>query len=174
MTDDTTESPERLTREQLLADLPDDRLYAPEMDMWVRLEEGGLARLGATHLVAAHGQFMYFTPRPPGTVFDRDRSIGVMETAKTAVAIHAPISGRVVAVNEAVAGDVDPVAQDPYGAGWMFLVEPSRLEEERPRLLDAAAYAEWLAPRLEEKSAEVPFDPAEFEQDLTPDPNQGY
>jgi glycine cleavage system H protein len=162
-----------MTDDDLLDKLPADRLYAPEMDMWVRLEEDGMARLGATHLVAAHGQFMYFTPRPVDTVVERDRSLGVMETAKTAVAIHSPISGRVVEVNEAVAGDVAPVEQDPYGEGWMFRMEPSNLEAERELLLDAAAYAQWLEPRRKEKEAEKPI-VDEFEEDLSVDPNRGY
>jgi glycine cleavage system H protein len=159
--------------DDILDKLPADRLYAPEMDMWVRLEEDGIARLGATHLVAAHGQFMYFTPRPAGTTVERDRSMGVMETAKTAVAIHAPISGTVVEVNEAVAGDVAPVERDPYGEGWMFRVAPSALEAERELLLDAEAYARWLEPRLAEKADEKPI-ADEFEEDLSVDPNRGY
>lgn len=159
--------------DDILDKLPADRLYAPEMDMWVRLEEDGIARLGATHLVAAHGQFMYFTPRPAGTTVERDRSMGVMETAKTVVAIHAPISGTVVEVNEAVAGDVAPVERDPYGEGWMFRVAPSALEAERELLLDADAYARWLEPRLAEKAGEKPI-ADEFEEDLGVDPNRGY
>lgn len=159
--------------DDLLETLPADRLYAPEMDMWVRLEDDGTARLGATHLVAAHGQFMYFTPRPVDTVVERDRSMGVMETAKTAVAIHAPISGTIVEVNEAVAGDVAPVERDPYGEGWMFRVAPSDLEGERGLLLDAAAYAQWLEPRMAKKAEEKPI-ADEFEEDLTVDPNRGY
>ncbi len=66
--------------------------------MWVRLEDDGLATVGATHLVAHHGQFMLFSPRPVGMKIARDRSLGVMETAKTAVAVHAPLSCEIVEV----------------------------------------------------------------------------
>jgi len=74
-------------------------LYAPEQDMWVRFDADGLATVGATHLVAHHGQFMLFSPRPVGMRIARDRSLGVMETAKTAVAVHAPLSCEIVEVN---------------------------------------------------------------------------
>lgn len=159
--------------DELSAQLPADLLYAPEQDMWVRLEADGTVRVGATHLVAAHGQFMLFTPRPVDTVIERDRSLGVMETAKTAVAIHAPISGRIVEFNPAVVDDIALVERDPYGEGWLFRLAPSALDAERTALQDGASYAAWLAPRLAEKLAQKPIDD-EFADDLTIDPHRGY
>lgn len=157
------------TSASLLSQLPADRLYAPEQDMWVRLEADGLATIGATHVVAAHGQFMLITPRPAGTVVDRDRSLGVMETAKTAVAIHAPLSCEVVSANAAVVADVTLIEREPYGAGWMFRVRPTALDEERKALLGADEYAKWLAPRLASRQ-EAPIDPG----DIDFDPARGY
>lgn len=148
-------------------------LYAPEQDMWVREEADGLVTVGATHLVAAHGQFMLFTPRPVGTEVGRDRSLGVMETAKTAVAIHAPLSGTIIEANAAVVDDVALVERDPYGAGWLFKLRPAQLAEERATLQDHAAYAAWLEPRIEQKLAK-PVEVDEFGDDLSVDPHRGY
>lgn len=148
-------------------------LYAPEQDMWVREEADGLVTVGATHLVAAHGQFMLFTPRPVGTQVERDRSLGVMETAKTAVAIHAPLSGTIVEANAAVVDEVALIERDPYGAGWLFKLRPTQLTEERALLQDHAAYAAWLEPRIEEKLAK-PVEVDEFGDDLNVDPHRGY
>ncbi len=145
-------------------------LYAPEQDMWVRLENDGTATIGATHVVIAHGQFMLFTPRPVGTVVNRDRSLGVMETAKTAVAIHAPLSCEIVEVNPAVVTEVALIERDPYAAGWMFRVRPTALAVERSTLLEPGAYAEWLAPRLESRK-KTPVDPG---ADLDFDPMWGH
>jgi glycine cleavage system H protein len=156
--------------EALLARLDRGVLYAPEQDMWVRLEPDGLAAVGATHLVAHHGQFMLFTPRPVGMRIARDRSLGVMETAKTAVAVHAPISCEIVEVNPAVLKDVTVIEREPYAAGWMFRVRPIALEEERAGLLDADAYAQWLAPRLAEKLAP----PIDHGTDFDIDPLRGW
>lgn len=159
----------------LLDQLATDVRYAADMDMWVREDADGLVTVGATHLVAAHGQFMLFTPRPLGTEVSRDRSLGVMETAKTAVAIHAPLSGRIVAANTAVVDDVSLIERDPYGEGWLFRIEPTQLAEEGATLQDRDAYAAWLAPRLEEKLAAKPIaDDDEFRDDLIVDPNRGY
>jgi glycine cleavage system H protein len=135
--------------------LPDGLLYAPEQDMWLRLQPDGSAIVGATHLIAQHGQFMYFSPRPVGTRVERDRSLGVMETAKTAIAIHAPLSCVILAANAAVQDDASLVARDAYGAGWLFVVRPTAWEDERGALLDAAAYRAWLAPRLDRFSPPV-------------------
>jgi len=87
---------------------------------------------------------------------ERNHSMGVMETAKTAVAIHAPLSVRILAANAAVIDDVALIERDPYGAGWMFRVAPTALADERATLLDARTYAEWLAPRLAQKLADHP------------------
>lgn len=156
----------------VLEGLASDVLYAPEQDMWVRFEADGSARVGATHLVSMHGQFMLFTPRPAGTVVDRDRSLGVMETAKTAIAIHAPLSCRVIEANSAAVDNIHLVITDPYGAGWLFRVEPVALDAERASLMDVAAYRTWVEPRLAEKLVN-PID--EFDtDDFDIDPNRGY
>jgi glycine cleavage system H protein len=140
--------------------LPADRLYAAEQDMWVQLDTDGVATLGTTHLMAMHGQFMLFTPRPVDTPVAFDRSLGVMETAKTAVAIHAPLSCRIIAANPAVEKDVDLIVRDPYGEGWLFRVAPTQLDAERATLMDVGAYRAWLAPRMDrfEPPAQTPSD----------------
>jgi glycine cleavage system H protein len=156
----------------VLDQLAPDVLYAPEQDMWVRFEADGTARVGATHLVAMHGQFMMFTPRPDGTEVQRDRSLGVMETAKTAVAIHAPLSCKVLQANSSAVDNIHLVITDPYGAGWLFKVQPTNLDAERDCLIDAAAYRAWVEPRLAEKM-KPPVD--EFgTDDFDIDPNRGY
>ena len=152
--------------------LAQDVLYAPEQDMWVRVESDGSARLGVTHLVSAHGQFMLFAPRPAGTAVTRDRSLGVMETAKTAVAIHAPLSCRIIEANSAAVDNIHLIVAAPYGAGWMFRVEPTALDAEREQLLDAAAYRAWVEPRLADKLV-APVDDF-YTEDFDIDPNRGY
>ena len=157
---------------EVLAQLAPGVLYAAEQDMWVRPEADGTLCIGATHLVAGHGQFMLFTPRPNGTEVVRDQSLGVMETAKTAVGIHSPVSGRLIEANPAAVADVSLVARDPYGAGWLFRMQPTAFEGERDMLQDAGSYATWLAPRLAQKAVK-PLE-NDFDPDLFIDPNRGY
>ncbi|MBA2413032.1 MAG: hypothetical protein H0V63_09425 [Burkholderiaceae bacterium] len=152
--------------------LATDVLYAAEQDMWVRLGADGRARIGATHLVSSHGQFMTFTPRPAGSMIARDRSLGVMETGKTAMAIHAPLSCRIVEANACAVDNIHLIIADPYGSGWLFEVEPTELVTERDALMDVATYREWLQPRLAEKLV-PPIDDF-YTEDFDIDPNRGY
>jgi len=133
----------------LLESLPADVLYAAEQDMWVRLEADGSATIGVSHLATAHGEIMFFAPRPNGTPVARDRSLGVMETAKTAMAIHAPLTCTTLVSNEAVARDATLITRDPYGDGWLFRVQPTQWVAERATLMDAPAYRAWLATRMD-------------------------
>jgi glycine cleavage system H protein len=93
-----------------------------------------------------------------------------METAKTAVAVHSPLSCEIVEVNPAVLADVTLIESEPYSAGWMFRVRPTALAEERAGLIDADAYAKWLAPRLAEKLAP----PIDHSGDFDVDPLRGW
>ncbi|MEP6607469.1 MAG: hypothetical protein ABJA83_02190 [Burkholderiaceae bacterium] len=153
--------------------LAPDVLYAPEQDMWVRFDaDDRQARIGATHLVSAHGQFMLFTPRPVGSEIERDRSLGVMETGKTAVAIHAPLSCRIIETNSSAVDNIHLIIADPYASGWLFRIEPTNLVNERAALMDLAAYREWLQPRLAQKLV-PPIDDF-YTEDFDIDPNRGY
>ena len=66
---------------------------------------------------------------------------GVVESVKAASDIYAPVSGTVVAVNEALEDAPETVNEDPYGDGWFFRIEPDDVAE-LDELLDAEAYAE--------------------------------
>jgi glycine cleavage system H protein len=126
-----------------LAALPDDRFYAPAAELWVRFD-GVEIITGATHLAASLGEFLIFTPKRVGREIGRDRALGLMELGKAVIAIHAPLSCRIVASNPAVVDDPLLVNRDPYGEGWLFRLLPTRLDEERRHLLSAFAYRVWL------------------------------
>ena len=95
-----------------------------------------------------------------------------METVKSAVAVHAPLSCRIVEVNTTAVDNIHFVITDPYGAGWLLRVEPTQLDAERGTLLDVAAYREWVEPRLGERMVAPREDFGEG--DLKIDPHQGY
>ena len=68
-----------------------------------------------------------------------------METAKTGRRHSCPLSCRMIRANSAEADNIHLIVTDPYGAGWMFRVEPTAFDAERAGLLDAAAYREGCA-----------------------------
>lgn len=111
---------------------------------WVRAE-GDVATIGITEYAAGQLGDIVFVELPEvGRTLERAAAFGVVESVKAVSDLFAPVSGRVVEANEALAGQPELVNGDPYGAGWMLRIslgEPSQLDE----LLDAAAYDALIA-----------------------------
>jgi glycine cleavage system H protein len=135
---------------QILAELPEDCLYAAEQDLWLRPEADEVV-VGAVRFVVAHGDFMLFYPRPCEIPVMRERSLGVMETAKTAVAITCPISCTIIETNQAAQQNIDVVIQDPYGAGWLYRLKPMAWQDESMFLMGVKEYRDWLSAHHHER-----------------------
>ena len=122
---------------------PGDLKYHPEHD-WARIE-GEEATLGVTwYAQDALGELVHFEPPDEGAKIAKDASYGEVESVKAVSDLIAPLSGEVVAVNQAVVDAPETVNEDPYGDGWLIrirLANPGELGE----LLDADGYRELLA-----------------------------
>jgi glycine cleavage system H protein len=68
----------------------------------------------------------------------------VVESVKAASDVYAPVSGEIVAVNEALPDKPETINEDAYGDGWLFVIKPDNLAEEQEELLDPDAYAELI------------------------------
>ena len=122
---------------------PEELKYT-ESHEWVSVEEDGTVRVGITdHAQEALGDLVFVELPNVGERVDQGDACAVVESVKAASDIYSPISGEVVAVNEALADDPGIVNADPYGDGWLFTVEPSE-PAELDALLDAEAYEEQL------------------------------
>jgi glycine cleavage system H protein len=124
------------------ASYPDDLHYHPEHD-WARVE-GRQATFGITwYAQAALGEVVFFDPPEIGTQVAKDAPYTEVESVKAVSDVFAPLSGEVVAVNEALADKPETINEDPYGEGWLVKVnlsEPSEIGS----LLDAGAYETML------------------------------
>jgi glycine cleavage system H protein len=124
-----------------MSEIPTELRYAASHE-WARLEEDGTVTVGISdHAQDALGDVVYVEHPEEGQQVVAQQEAGVVESVKAASDIYAPITGTVVAVNEALEDAPELVNQDPYGDGWFFRIEPddaSDLEE----LLDAEGYAE--------------------------------
>ncbi|MBM3392460.1 MAG: glycine cleavage system protein H [Betaproteobacteria bacterium] len=120
--------------------VPDGLLYDTRYDMWVR-REGGDVVIGATgfglHLA---GEVIAFTPKPTGAEVAAGRGLGTVESAKTVLAVHAPVAFRLDTPNEDAEERPDLINRDPYGAGWMARGVPLDWDRDAAQLVDAAAY----------------------------------
>jgi glycine cleavage system H protein len=117
---------------------PEDLLYHPEHD-WVRIE-GDNATFGITwYAQEALGEVVFFDPPDEGDAVKANQSYAEVESVKAVSDVIAPLSGEVIAVNEAVSETPELVNEDPYDAGWLVKVKLSS-PDEKGELLDAHAY----------------------------------
>jgi glycine cleavage system H protein len=119
-------------------DYPDGLHYTDEHE-WVR-EDGGVVRVGITAFAQdALGDVVYVTLPEAGARISAGESCGEVESTKSVSDLFAPLSGEVVAVNEALDASPELVNTDPYGEGWLFELRPDDPDDVEG-LLDADAY----------------------------------
>jgi glycine cleavage system H protein len=106
---------------------------------WVSVD-GVRARVGITDYAQdALGDVVYVQVPTVGATVSAGDSFGEVESTKSVSDVYAPVSGTVVAVNDALSAAPEALNQDPYGAGWLCEIEMSDLAQV-DALLDAAAY----------------------------------
>lgn len=122
---------------------PDDRRYSKEHE-WAKLE-GGEVVVGITDFAQAQlGDVVYIELPRVGEQVKQMKEMGVIESVKTASDLFSPVSGEVVAVNEAVVGEPQLVNESPYERGWLIRVRPDN-PDELGHLLSAAEYEALIA-----------------------------
>jgi glycine cleavage system H protein len=111
---------------------------------WIR-QDGDTAVIGITDYAQQQlGDIVYVELPAIGTVVEAGKEAAVVESAKAASEVYAPVSGEIVAVNEAIAGDPAKVNADPMGEGWFLavkLADPGALDG----LMDETAYEKFVA-----------------------------
>lgn len=121
--------------------IPDDRLYCPRYDMWVKEQPNGEVLIGATSFgIFLAGEIIAFTGKPKGAEVEIGRGMGTIECRKTVLAVHAPVSFVLLEGNDEAEERPKLLNSDPYGAGWMARARPSNWASEKLTLIDAAAY----------------------------------
>jgi glycine cleavage system H protein len=122
---------------------PEELKYHPEHD-WARID-GDEATFGITwYAQDALGEVVFFEPPDVGAEVSKDQPYAEVESVKAVSDVYAPLSGEVIAVNEALADSPERINEDPYGDGWLVRVrlsEPGEIDE----LLEVAAYRELLS-----------------------------
>jgi glycine cleavage system H protein len=120
---------------------PEDLKYTSEHE-WVRSpgEAESSVRVGITHFAQdALGDIVFASLPEVGTEVEAGTPVGELESTKSVSDVYAPVTGTVVARNEALDGSPELVNSDPYGEGWLFEVVPSDTSAV-DGLMDAAAY----------------------------------
>lgn len=122
--------------------LPDDLFYNVENNVWARREADGSITVGMTaYACALAGQIVSFTPKKAGKAIEQNKSVSTVESGKWVGPVKTPVSGEIVAVNDALAGKPATINSDPYGTGWMVKLKPSNWDGEAGALVTGAAAA---------------------------------
>lgn len=120
------------------ASYPADLKYHAEHD-WARIE-GDEATFGITwYAQDSLGEIVFFDPPAVGAQLTKDEHYTEVESVKAVSDVVAPLSGEVIAVNDALSSSPEAINDDPYGAGWLVKVKLSD-PSEADGLMDAATY----------------------------------
>ena len=131
-------------------DVPDGLLYTKEHE-WLKVENER-CRVGITDYAQKTLHEVVYVDLPPkGKTLIQNGSFGTVESVKAVSELYSPISGEVIERNDKLTDVPELVNQEPYGAGWIVVVKPSRLEEDLKNLLTEAAYAKLIEQYVKKK-----------------------
>lgn len=123
--------------------IPDDLRYHKEHE-WVRVN-GSQATVGISHFAQdALGDVVFIELPKVGTTVEANREIGEVESTKATSNVYSPVSGKIVKVNDALQDHPEFLNSDPYGEGWIAVIElanPAQVES----LMTASQYGEFLS-----------------------------
>lgn len=125
-----------------MSNLPKELKYSEEHE-WVKVE-GEKVRIGITDFAQSELGDIVFVELPEvGDDIEADEPFGSVESVKTVSELYAPISGKVVEVNEELDDSPEFVNESPYEKAWMIVVEPSD-SNEIEKLMSAEQYQEMI------------------------------
>lgn len=103
--------------------VPDDLRYTADHE-WVRVEDGRI-RIGITEYAQdALGDIVFVQLPEPGSTVTHGESMSEVESTKSVSDVYAPLSGTVVEVNAELTDAPQHLNDDPYGEGWLCVIEP--------------------------------------------------
>ena len=122
-----------------MSDIPEDLSYTKDHE-WIFIEDNGYVKVGITDYAQDSLSDVVFVELPEiGDAFSKNDSMAVAESVKAASDIYAPISGKIVSINEKLEESPELVNESPYDFGWMVIMEP---QGKISGLLDAKSYRE--------------------------------
>jgi len=128
--------------------IPETLLYS-DAGIWVAIE-GSLARVGLSDFAQqVNGDIAFANVGPAGAALEAGDEFGSIETVKVDVGLPSPVAGKIVEANPLLQNSPEVINQDPYGKGWMAVLELSDWEMNKQVLLDAPHYLELVKQQAE-------------------------
>ncbi|GAP65661.1 glycine cleavage system protein H [Mizugakiibacter sediminis] len=126
-----------------MSEIPGDLKFLKSHE-WARVESDGTVTVGISdHAQSLLGDLVYVELPGVGDRVQAGNACAVVESVKAASDVYAPVSGEVVAINEALNDKPETINEDAYGEGWIFVVKMEN-KDELGELLDPDAYAELI------------------------------
>ncbi len=126
----------------MIVSIPKDLRYSEEHE-WVKTE-GNTVRIGITHFAQSELGDIVFVELPEvGDTVTADEPFGSVESVKTVSELYAPVSGKVVEINEELNDSPEFVNESPYEKAWMIVIEPTDASEV-DKLMTADQYEEMV------------------------------
>jgi glycine cleavage system H protein len=121
---------------------PENYRYSKEHE-WVNVE-GDTGIVGITfHAQKELGDIVYVDLPKPGTMTEKGKTIGSVESVKAVSDIYSPVSGEVIAANELLTTSPEKLNEDPHGAAWLIKIKLSAPDEAK-ELMSAADYQTYI------------------------------
>jgi len=124
-------------------EVPEGLYYTKEHE-WMKIENEK-CRVGITDYAQKTLHEVVYVDLPNvGKALTQNVTFGTVESVKAVSELYSPVSGEVVERNEKLVEAPELVNQEPYGAGWIVVVKPSRLQDDLKGLLNAEGYAKFI------------------------------
>lgn len=131
-----------------------DRYYSRE-GLWAQAD-GNRIRIGLSDFLQQRsGDVAFAEVRQPGTSLASGDEVAAIETIKVNISLSSPVAGKVVEVNPAMSDTPEVINQDPYGKGWLAIIEAIDWEADRSALLDPQAYFRLMKGQAEEETKKL-------------------
>ncbi|MCX7043530.1 MAG: glycine cleavage system protein GcvH [Gammaproteobacteria bacterium] len=126
-----------------MSEIPGDLKFLKSHE-WARVEDNGQVTVGISdHAQGLLGDLVYVELPEVGDTVTTGGAVAVVESVKAASDVYSPVSGKVVAVNDALADKPETINEDAYGEGWILVVQPDDMEQMN-ELLSPDEYAELI------------------------------
>ena len=123
-----------------MSQIPGDLKFLKSHE-WARVEADGRVTVGISdHAQGLLGDLVYVELPSVGDSVSAGNAVAVVESVKAASDVYSPVSGTVVAVNDALSDKPETINEDAYGQGWLYVIELGDAAELEA-LLSADAYA---------------------------------
>lgn len=131
-----------------------DRSYSSE-GLWAQVD-GNRVRIGLSDFLQQRsGDVAFAEVKPVGTVVALGEEAATIETIKVNISLTSPVNGKVVEINLSMATAPEAINQDPYGAGWLAVIEAANWEADKAVLLDPQAYFKLMKGQAEEEAKKL-------------------